>query len=102
MIFGQAPPPVEQDPVYTQPCFSKQCNLGTLSGSKARWGAALWTCTWEGKCAHALFPLELLSLSRTCCNSRFQAEGMTLSAITSLQDASKPCPKIDTDRKRTA
>lgn len=27
MIFGQEPPPVEEDPVYTQPCFSA-CNIG--------------------------------------------------------------------------
>lgn len=28
MIFGQAPPPLEEDPVYTQPCFASQCTLG--------------------------------------------------------------------------
>lgn len=28
MIFGQEPPPVEQDPVYNQPCFSA-CNIGS-------------------------------------------------------------------------
>jgi len=28
MIFGQEPPPVEEDPVYTQPCFSA-CNIGS-------------------------------------------------------------------------
>ena len=27
MIFGQAPPPLEQDPVYNQPCFVTQCSL---------------------------------------------------------------------------
>jgi hypothetical protein len=27
MIFGQAPPPLEHDPVYTQPCFVPQCSL---------------------------------------------------------------------------
>jgi hypothetical protein len=32
MIFGQFPPPVEQDPVYNQPCFATQCNLGTTVG----------------------------------------------------------------------
>ncbi|KAI8102171.1 hypothetical protein M9435_005777 [Picochlorum sp. BPE23] len=30
MIFGQAPPPVEEDPVYNQPCFSA-CNIGSDS-----------------------------------------------------------------------
>lgn len=30
MIFGQAPPPLEDDPVYNQPCFSV-CNIGTGS-----------------------------------------------------------------------
>ena len=28
MIFGQAPPPLEEDPVYDQPCFSV-CNIGS-------------------------------------------------------------------------
>jgi hypothetical protein len=28
MIFGQEPPPVEEDPVYNQPCFSA-CNIGS-------------------------------------------------------------------------
>ena len=27
MIFGQAPPPLEEDPVYKQPCFVPQCSL---------------------------------------------------------------------------
>jgi hypothetical protein len=27
MVFGQAPPPLEQDPVYTQSCFVPQCSL---------------------------------------------------------------------------
>lgn len=27
MIFGQTPPPLEQDPVYTQACFVPQCSL---------------------------------------------------------------------------
>ena len=27
----QAPPPVEEDKVYTQPCFTTQCNLGTVA-----------------------------------------------------------------------
>jgi hypothetical protein len=27
MIFGQAPPPLEEDPVYAQPCFVPQCSL---------------------------------------------------------------------------
>lgn len=27
MVFGQTPPPLEQDPVYTQPCFVPQCSL---------------------------------------------------------------------------
>eukprot|EP00878_Enallax_costatus_P007865 GHUV01008230.1.p1 GENE.GHUV01008230.1~~GHUV01008230.1.p1 ORF type:complete len:294 (+),score=80.49 GHUV01008230.1:154-1035(+) len=27
MVFGQAPPPLEQDPVYTQACFVPQCSL---------------------------------------------------------------------------
>jgi hypothetical protein len=31
MIFGQEPPPIEEDPVYNQPCFSV-CNIG--SGEK--------------------------------------------------------------------
>lgn len=31
MIFGQAPPPIEEDKVYMQPCFATQCNLGTVS-----------------------------------------------------------------------
>ncbi|EFN57026.1 hypothetical protein CHLNCDRAFT_57404 [Chlorella variabilis] len=31
MVFGRAPPPVELDKVYSQPCFTKQCNLGTVS-----------------------------------------------------------------------
>jgi len=30
MIFGQAPPPIEEDPVYNQPCFSV-CNIGSES-----------------------------------------------------------------------
>lgn len=30
MIFGQAPPPIEEDPVYDQPCFSV-CNIGSTS-----------------------------------------------------------------------
>lgn len=29
MIFGQEPPPVEQDPVYNQPCFAA-CNIGNV------------------------------------------------------------------------
>lgn len=36
MIFGQAPPPIEQDKVYDQPCFVRQCNLGTVSGSRSQ------------------------------------------------------------------
>ena len=28
MIFGQSPPPLEEDPVYNQPCFSV-CNIGS-------------------------------------------------------------------------
>lgn len=31
MFFGRPPPPVEQDKMYNQPCFTKQCNLGTVS-----------------------------------------------------------------------
>lgn len=27
MIFGQAPPPIEQDKVYDQPCFVRQVRL---------------------------------------------------------------------------
>ena len=27
MIFGQAPPPLEQDPAYSQPCFVPACSL---------------------------------------------------------------------------
>lgn len=27
MIFGQAPPPLEEDPVYTRSCFVPQCSL---------------------------------------------------------------------------
>lgn len=34
MVFGQHPPPVEQDPVYNQPCFSTQCNIATVAGNK--------------------------------------------------------------------
>ncbi|GAB4815549.1 hypothetical protein N2152v2_002595 [Parachlorella kessleri] len=35
MAFGQYPPPVEQDKVYNQPCFAKQCNLvGNTVSSK--------------------------------------------------------------------
>lgn len=30
MIFGQPPPPIEEDPVYNQPCFSV-CNIGSAS-----------------------------------------------------------------------
>jgi hypothetical protein len=29
MIFGQAPPPLEADPVAAQPCFVPQCSLAT-------------------------------------------------------------------------
>jgi hypothetical protein len=36
MIFGQAPPPIEQDKVYDQPCFVRQCNLGTVSGGRSQ------------------------------------------------------------------
>jgi len=28
MIFGQAPPPIEEDKIYTQPCFANQCAIG--------------------------------------------------------------------------
>ncbi|PSC73082.1 beta-carotene isomerase chloroplastic-like [Micractinium conductrix] len=35
MIFGEAPPPVELDKVYDQPCFLKQCNLGTVSSKNS-------------------------------------------------------------------
>lgn len=27
MVFGQVPPPLEQDPVYTQSCFVPHCSL---------------------------------------------------------------------------
>lgn len=27
MIFGQAPPPLEQDEAYAQPCFMTQCAI---------------------------------------------------------------------------
>ena len=29
MIFGQEPPPIEEDPVYNQPCLSP-CKIGSL------------------------------------------------------------------------
>ena len=35
MIFGKPPPPVELDAVYNQPCFTTQCNLGTISSRSA-------------------------------------------------------------------
>ncbi|GFR45906.1 hypothetical protein Agub_g7362 [Astrephomene gubernaculifera] len=41
MIFGQAPPPLEADPVYTQPCFAVQCNI---AASKDGVAAALPPC----------------------------------------------------------
>lgn len=28
MSFGVKPPPLEEDPVFTQPCFVHQCKLG--------------------------------------------------------------------------
>jgi hypothetical protein len=31
MIFGQMPPPVEQDAAYQQPCFVPQCSLAQKS-----------------------------------------------------------------------
>jgi hypothetical protein len=31
MIFGQAPPPLEEDPVFQQPCFIPQCSLAKRS-----------------------------------------------------------------------
>ena len=34
MIFGQAPPPIEQDEVYNQPCLSV-CNLARASDAAA-------------------------------------------------------------------
>lgn len=27
MIFGQAPPPIEQDEIYNAPCFAHECTL---------------------------------------------------------------------------
>lgn len=27
MIFGQKAPPIEQDPLYNQPCFAQECTL---------------------------------------------------------------------------
>lgn len=31
MIFGQTPPPPEEDPAYSQPCLANQCALGNQS-----------------------------------------------------------------------
>ncbi|GLI66286.1 hypothetical protein VaNZ11_010047 [Volvox africanus] len=39
MIFGQAPPPMNEDPAYNQPCFAVQCSIA----SRAE-GAALPPC----------------------------------------------------------
>lgn len=30
MIFGQAPPPIEEDKVYMQPCFTTQVGMPVL------------------------------------------------------------------------
>lgn len=30
MIFGQAPPPIEEDKVYMQPCFTTQVGIPVL------------------------------------------------------------------------
>ena len=27
MLYGQMPPPLEQDEAYLEPCFSKHCNI---------------------------------------------------------------------------
>jgi len=35
MIFGQAPPPIEEDPVFNQPCFSV-CNVGLGAAAAGR------------------------------------------------------------------
>ena len=32
MRFGQAPPPIEEDAVYNQPCFSAVCSMASPSG----------------------------------------------------------------------
>lgn len=32
MIFGQAPPPIEEDKVYMQPCFATQVGGALVGG----------------------------------------------------------------------
>ncbi|XP_031262730.1 beta-carotene isomerase D27, chloroplastic-like [Pistacia vera] len=31
MVYGQAPPPIEEDPVFTQPCFAEICSVANPS-----------------------------------------------------------------------
>ncbi|KAJ0104632.1 hypothetical protein Patl1_17406 [Pistacia atlantica] len=31
MVYGQAPPPFEEDPVFTQPCFAEICSVANPS-----------------------------------------------------------------------
>lgn len=35
MIFGEIPPPLAEDPVTTQPCFSS-CSIGMVNDSKCK------------------------------------------------------------------
>lgn len=36
MVFGQAPPPIEQDKVYNQPCFVRQVSERGCTMKKKR------------------------------------------------------------------
>ncbi|GIL90818.1 hypothetical protein Vretimale_16791 [Volvox reticuliferus] len=35
MIFGQAPPPMNEDPAYNQPCFAVQCSIANRTDGAA-------------------------------------------------------------------
>jgi hypothetical protein len=34
MVFGQAPPAISEDAVYSQPCFARQCSMAEVDASK--------------------------------------------------------------------